>query len=101
MLDEALAIQGDAAGAAGIAAASAAVPGPGAATGGGGSCVVALADLDDDHACIACMAALKTTLLIPCGHLVLCANCAAQVLERSAVCPMCRVPVVSHITVRT
>ncbi|GLC35327.1 hypothetical protein PLESTB_000576800 [Pleodorina starrii] len=58
-------------------------------------------DLDDDHACIACMAALKTTLLIPCGHLVMCGPCAAQVLDRSGVCPMCRVEVVSHVDVRT
>ncbi|GIL74285.1 hypothetical protein Vretimale_2036 [Volvox reticuliferus] len=57
------------------------------------------ADLDDEHACIACMAALKTTLLIPCGHMVMCGPCAAQVLERSGVCPMCREQVISHVTV--
>ncbi|GIL42041.1 hypothetical protein Vafri_108 [Volvox africanus] len=56
-------------------------------------------ELDDEHACIACMAALKTTLLIPCGHMVMCGPCAAQVLERSGVCPMCREQVISHVTV--
>ncbi|GLI70469.1 hypothetical protein VaNZ11_015379 [Volvox africanus] len=57
------------------------------------------AELDDEHACIACMAALKTTLLIPCGHMVMCGPCAAQVLERSGVCPMCREQVISQVTV--
>lgn len=55
--------------------------------------------LDDEHACIACMAALKTTILIPCGHMVLCANCAADILARSGRCPMCRTEVANHVTV--
>eukprot|EP00198_Chlamydomonas_reinhardtii_P005484 XP_001694820.1 predicted protein [Chlamydomonas reinhardtii] len=56
--------------------------------------------LDDEHCCIACMAALKTTVLIPCGHMVLCAECAADVMTRTGVCPMCRQQVETTVTVQ-
>ncbi|PNH07448.1 E3 ubiquitin-protein ligase [Tetrabaena socialis] len=55
--------------------------------------------LDDESACIACMASVRSTILIPCGHMVLCAACAAHVMGHSGVCPMCRTHVSSHVTV--
>ncbi|GFR45351.1 hypothetical protein Agub_g6720 [Astrephomene gubernaculifera] len=55
--------------------------------------------LDDEHACIVCMVRQKTTILIPCGHLVLCEQCASDVLARTHACPMCRTEVADRVTV--
>ena len=50
--------------------------------------------LDDDSACIACMAIARDTIIIPCGHLVLCQVCAKGL----SLCPMCRTAVAELIT---
>lgn len=50
--------------------------------------------LDDDSACIACMAVARDTIIIPCGHLVLCQACAKGL----SLCPMCRTAVAELIT---
>ncbi|KXZ52512.1 hypothetical protein GPECTOR_9g556 [Gonium pectorale] len=55
--------------------------------------------LDDEAACIVCMAAAKCCILIPCGHLVLCEACTEDVVARSNECPMCRERVETHMTV--
>ncbi|KAG2483097.1 hypothetical protein HYH03_018035 [Edaphochlamys debaryana] len=55
--------------------------------------------LDDESACVACMARLRNTILIPCGHLVLCAGCAVDVLGRSRCCPICRADVENTVTI--
>ena len=48
-------------------------------------------DLDDDEACVVCFAAARAVALVPCGHHVLCAACADDVMASGAECPMCRV----------
>ena len=43
-------------------------------------------------ACCVCLAAKRSTLLLPCRHLCMCNACATHVVERaSARCPLCRV----------
>jgi hypothetical protein len=55
--------------------------------GGGGE------DDGDDGSCAICMDAERSTALVPCGHTLLCATCAAAVLATAAPsCPVCRVP---------
>ncbi len=55
--------------------------------------------LDDEHACILCMGALRSTILVPCGHMVLCDTCSKDVMGRTAECPMCRTKVTQVVTV--
>jgi flagellar biosynthesis GTPase FlhF len=56
-----------------------------AAAGGAGS------DDGDDGSCVICLDAARTTALVPCGHALLCASCAAKVLATMArACPVCR-----------
>lgn len=45
--------------------------------------------LDEDTACIACMEVARDTIIVPCGHLVLCQSCAKGITT----CPMCRMAV--------
>jgi 1-acyl-sn-glycerol-3-phosphate acyltransferase len=47
-------------------------------------------DLDDDEACVVCLAAARDTVLVPCGHVVLCSDCCEDVKAGSNECPMCR-----------
>ncbi|EGG23820.1 hypothetical protein DFA_05956 [Cavenderia fasciculata] len=42
---------------------------------------------DDDKLCLTCMSEERDTLLIPCRHFYLCANCAREIKGR---CPLCR-----------
>ena len=55
---------------------------------GGGREVAAHARL-----CCVCLQAERTTLLMPCRHVVLCAACATHVVESETArrCPLCRV----------
>ena len=47
------------------------------------------------------MAEAPAVLLVPCGHVVLCAECAALVCStREALCPLCRTPVASTLAIR-
>lgn len=50
------------------------------------------AELEQSRRCVACLDASKDTLLEPCGHLCMCATCAAQVRR----CPLCRATVRSR-----
>ena len=45
--------------------------------------------------CVVCMAACVSTVLLPCGHLCLCVNCAGayQKNPKGVCCPLCRLPV--------
>jgi hypothetical protein len=59
--------------------------------------------------CVVCLDALRDTLLLPCKHLVLCQGCSRHMQQRAqqegggssgsrcALCPICRVPVASHV----
>lgn len=49
---------------------------------------------DDDHnQCIVCLEAARSHALVPCGHYIMCATCAAESLARNPECPCCRKPV--------
>ncbi|GAX76206.1 hypothetical protein CEUSTIGMA_g3650.t1 [Chlamydomonas eustigma] len=50
--------------------------------------------LDEDTACIACMARTREVIIIPCGHLVLCGQCSKGINT----CPMCRVEICELIS---
>jgi hypothetical protein len=51
--------------------------------------------LDEDTACIACMARTREVIIIPCGHLVLCRQCSKGINT----CPMCRVDICELISI--
>ena len=40
--------------------------------------------------CVICMAEPRTTVLIPCRHLCLCADCAQALRQQTHKCPICR-----------
>lgn len=46
--------------------------------------------LDDNNLCVICMLNECDTLLLPCRHLCLCAECADRLRIRSNKCPVCR-----------
>ena len=42
--------------------------------------------------CVVCMEATRSHALVPCGHYVFCATCAAESMARQQPCPCCRQP---------
>jgi hypothetical protein len=60
-----------------------------------------LAGVSDDDICLVCFEALRTVVLIPCGHLVLCEGCFNDILSTKPpaerLCPMCRDTVTDHL----
>lgn len=82
----------------------------GAAVAGGRSVLDDAADTQQQLACIICLDAPRSVLLLPCKHLVLCSKCADELTEKAMtsrewrsvvraqpVCPVCREVVTSHI----
>ena len=52
---------------------------------------VPVADDDDaDSLCVVCLSAKRSFVLLPCGHLCVCAACTPSL---KASCPMCRGPI--------
>ncbi len=49
--------------------------------------------VDEDTLCVVCMETERNTVMVPCGHLVLCEGCSKGI----TVCPMCRDEVVEFI----
>lgn len=47
-------------------------------------------DEDDDKLCIVCLQVAYNTVLLPCGHLYLCYECAISIKKRNEKCPACR-----------
>lgn len=56
-----------------------------------------LEDAEDDDLCKICVCEPSTTVLIPCGHFMMCAVCAAQQYN----CPVCRATILRTIAVNT
>jgi len=62
-------------------------------------------DDDDDRTCCICMDAPLEVVLVPCGHVKLCFECARQLKATARedaaqfCCPFCRVPVKSFLRV--
>eukprot|EP00026_Physarum_polycephalum_P000342 Phypoly_transcript_00342.p2 GENE.Phypoly_transcript_00342~~Phypoly_transcript_00342.p2 ORF type:complete len:719 (+),score=127.38 Phypoly_transcript_00342:2610-4766(+) len=51
-----------------------------------------------DKLCLVCMEVPPNTVLLECGHLVLCDKCAPQVVEKNS-CPLCRTPIARSLRV--
>ena len=43
----------------------------------------------DGHLCVVCMDNERSCLYVPCNHLVVCAECDADITAASLPCPMC------------
>ena len=91
------------------AAGAAAEAGGGGGNGGGGgssssssSSSAASTALDEGlingSDCVICLCEPRTTALLPCRHLCLCAPCAQQLRFQSNKCPICRSPTTSLLT---
>ena len=68
-------------------------PGPLGASGGAAGVTVKTeecASTEDNKLCVICLQAPYNTVLVPCGHLYLCYNCASSVKNKNAECPICR-----------
>jgi hypothetical protein len=53
-----------------------------------------IADEHDDHMCVVCMARMRNTVLVPCGHMIMCEGCCKELEARpDKACPMCRAPI--------
>lgn len=73
---------------------------PGPCTQGAGTMEGANSDTDDeDSECVVCFDALRDTLMLPCGHVLMCGGCMDALLKHAAslaspaCCPFCREPV--------
>jgi hypothetical protein len=55
-----------------------------------------IADAKHESFCVVCWARAKTHVLVPCGHLILCSDCASRVKTE---CPMCCTPFTQVIKV--
>ena len=53
----------------------------------------------DDHECVVCSDGARTQAMVPCGHFCCCDACAAKVMAKANVCPMCRAEVQTTIKV--
>jgi hypothetical protein len=53
-----------------------------------------------DETCVVCMDEKKTHAAVPCGHLLVCTNCADQLLiHNNNDCPTCRTPVQQYMKI--
>ena len=44
--------------------------------------------------CVVCFDAPKDHIIVPCGHMCVCASCAEQLTKtRTPTCPVCREPI--------
>lgn len=58
-------------------------------------------DLDDgDSLCVICLSDERTTAVLPCRHMCLCADCAQSLRTQSNKCPICRGPVQSLLHIK-
>ena len=58
-------------------------------------------DGDDDDMCIVCMERERSVVLMPCRHIVMCAECGHHVVSLKNGCPMCRQEICSHIVIES
>ena len=47
--------------------------------------------------CVVCLDEPCDTLLVPCGHMCLCATCAETLRQRTGVCPVCMTQTAQYI----
>merc|ERR1712137_509247 len=54
----------------------------------------AILEVEDAEPCAVCLEEPRCALLVPCGHVAMCVDCAEKVLHSSrAVCVVCRQPI--------
>lgn len=53
----------------------------------------------DDHLCVVCLERPRDEVLVPCGHMVLCQDCCADIMASTNECPMCRETIEDHCTI--
>jgi baculoviral IAP repeat-containing protein 2/3 len=53
-------------------------------------------EIDDSHLCVICLENARSHACIPCGHKILCQEC-APTIEQQGKCPVCRAEL-SHCT---
>jgi len=56
-------------------------------------------DGSDEHLCVVCLERERDEVLVPCGHMVLCHGCCADIMASSNECPICREEIVDHCTI--
>uniref|UniRef100_A0A7S1N503 RING-type domain-containing protein n=1 Tax=Eutreptiella gymnastica TaxID=73025 RepID=A0A7S1N503_9EUGL len=57
-------------------------------------------DLDEGEECVICLAAPRTTLVMPCRHMCLCSECAGMLRQRTNKCPICRTVAERFLTLK-
>lgn len=56
-------------------------------------------DVDDSHLCVVCVDARRSTVLLPCKHMMFCLPCAEALLANGDFCPICRAEIFSTMFV--
>ena len=56
-------------------------------------------DDDDGKECIICLTNPKNTIMMPCGHLCVCDECAIPITKSTKQCPVCRAAITSTVPV--
>ena len=52
-----------------------------------------MGELPDRLVCVICLGAEREVIILPCGHVCVCATCADTLLARGDTCPVCRGPI--------
>lgn len=55
--------------------------------------------IGDEHLCVVCLENARDEVLVPCGHMVLCQDCCADIMASTNECPMCRETIEDHCTI--
>ena len=55
-------------------------------------------EISDEKLCVVCIDAEANQVLLPCGHVCVCANCVSSIQQQ---CPLCREPCTSTHTIYT
>lgn len=55
--------------------------------------------IGDEHLCVVCLENARDEVLVPCGHMVLCQECCADIMASTNECPMCREKIEDHCTI--
>jgi len=51
----------------------------------------------EKEACVVCMTRKRQTILIPCGHKVMCFGCTTNTVKDSRLCPICRLAIMGQL----
>ncbi len=49
--------------------------------------------LPDVNSCVVCLGQPREVILLDCGHVCVCANCANEIMRHQGLCPVCRAPI--------